>query len=732
MAEAQESTATDVAPSVAQAGEGSGGGEAAPENQNTGPSLAAQFGQFFGSLRGSNPKDTVLPVLVIAVVLAMVLPMPTWLLDFSLALSVTISVLILMTVMSIQKPLELSSFPTILLIATMLRLSLNIASTRMILTNGHLGEDAAGKVIEAFGGFVMGNNYVIGVIVFAILVIINFIVITKGSGRIAEVAARFTLDAMPGKQMAIDADLSAGLISEDDARTRRKELEQESSFFGAMDGAAKFVRGDAVAGILITLINVVGGMIIGMAQNDMSFGDAVAAYTTLTVGDGLVSQIPALLVSVGAGLMVSKAGVEGGAGTAVIGQITKYPKALALSSGLMAMIAFMPGIPFVPFFGLAVVTGGLAYYMPKMAAREVAEKLAQERAQTEKAPVADQPISASLAMDTLRLELGYGLLPMVNQGEKNRLTDQIKALRRQIAGDMGFILPSVRIQDNLQLDPQSYRLMVKEIEAAKGDVRPGMLLCMDPKGEPITLPGERTKEPTFGLPAMWVDPKHREEAHFRGLTVVDAQTVLTTHLTEIVKDYMPELLSYAETQKLLDEVDAGTQKLVADTVPTIISVTGFQRIMQTLLAERVSIRDLPSILEGVAESGATTKSLTQITEHVRMRLSRQLCNQHADGNGTVSILTLSPDYEETFANALVGDGDDKQLAMPPTDLQRFMRQLSGAFEDAAKHGENPVLLTSPMIRPYVRSLVERFRPQTVVMSQAEIHPKARIKTVGVI
>ncbi|MEM8916611.1 MAG: flagellar biosynthesis protein FlhA, partial [Pseudomonadota bacterium] len=551
-------------------------------------------------------SDIALALGVVGILVVLILPMPTWLLDFSLAISITFSVLTLMTVLFIARPLEFSSFPTILLIATMLRLSLNLASTRLILSNGHEGPDAAGQVIAAFGNFVMGGNFVIGIIVFGILVIVNFVVITKGSGRIAEVAARFSLDAMPGKQMAIDADLSAGLIDETEARERRKDLEDESNFFGAMDGAAKFVRGDAIAGLLITFINVIGGMIIGTAQQGMSMGDAAASYTLLTVGDGLVSQIPALTVSVAAGMLVSKAGVVGSADKAVFGQLSSYPKALGLSSVLMVSLAILPGIPMVPFLALAGISGGLAYYLgqrePPDGEAAPGQALADGTAPAggapmagdPAAPVAEEPISTALQIDQIRLELGYGLLALINSDSGTRLTDQIKGLRRQLAAEAGFVMPSVRIQDNLQLPASAYVLRIKEIEGGKGDVRPNMLLVMDPRGEPISMPGEATIEPTFGLPAMWIEPSLREEANFRGLTVVDAQTVITTHLTEVIKDNMAELLSFAETQKLLDELDPNQQKLIADIVPAQITVGGIQRVLQNLLAERISIRDLPT------------------------------------------------------------------------------------------------------------------------------------------
>ena len=673
--------------------------------------------------------DVLFALGIVVIILFMLVPMPTWMLDSGLAVSVMLSVLILMVVLFIQTPLEFSTFPTVLLVTTSMRLGLNIASTRLILENGHTGSSAAGGVIEAFGTFIIGSNYVIGAIVFAILVIVNFVVITKGSGRIAEVAARFTLDAMPGKQMAIDSDLSAGMITEDEARERRKNLESESTFFGAMDGAAKFVRGDAVAGLLIVFVNIIGGIVIGTVMQGMTLAEAASNYTVLTIGDGLVSQIPALVISVSSGLLVSKAGVEGSADKELFIQFSRYPAALAMSSGLMFTLGLVPVIPFAPFFALSGITGVLAYYAYQNNLET--EAAAEEQAAGEPAAKpAEEPISKALAMDIIRLELGYGLLPLVQGDGGSKLTDQIKGLRRQLAEDMGYVLPSVRIQDNLQLAANDYVASIKEIEAGRGDVRPGMLMCMDPSGAAITLPGENTVEPTFGLPAMWIDEQHREEAHFKGYTVVDAPTVITTHITEIIKDNMPDLLNYAETQKLLDELPQHYQKLVADVIPGQVTVGSLQRILQNLLSERISIRDLPTILEGVAESSNYTKSIPQITEHVRTRLARQLCDSNADGSGTLVLLTLSPDWEHAFMEALVGDGEDKQLAMPPSKLQDFITAVREQFDTFAPQGITPVLLTSPIIRPYVRSVVERFRPQTTVMSQNEVHPKAKIKTVG--
>ncbi len=673
-------------------------------------------------------SDLGLAIGIMAILVVLILPLPTWLLDVLLAFSLSFSILILMTAVFIRKPLEFSSFPTILLITTMLRLALNLASTRLILGHGNEGTAASGYVIQAFGNLVMQGNFVIGLIVFAILIIVNFIVITKGSGRIAEVAARFSLDAMPGKQMAIDADLSAGLIDEKEAKSRRKIIEAESNFFGAMDGASKFVRGDAIAGLLIVGINIVGGIIIGVAQKGMSFGDATHTFTLLTVGDGLVSQMPALIVSTAAGLMVSKAGVEGATDKALMGQLSYYPQALGMAAAVMGIVAVLPGMPLLVFGGLSAATGSLAWYAYKRKDARTA-LAAAEVAQTE-GPPKEEPISTALALDLLRIELGYGLLPLINDVQGHRITDQIKALRRQLAQEMGFVMPAVRILDNMQLGANEYRIRIKEFDSGKGELFPGSLLIMDPKGLPIDLPGTATTEPAFGLPATWVSGSLKEEASFRGFTVVDPGTVLTTHLTEVLKSHMAELLSYAETKKLLDDLPPENKKLVEELMPSQISVTGVQRVLQTLLAERVSIRDLPAILEGVAEAVGHTKNALYITEHVRARLARQLCHANLSPAGYLPLIALSPNWEQSFAESIVGSGEERQLAMAPSKLQQFIQQVREAFDEAGGKNEVPVLLTSPQIRPFVRSIIERFRPQTVVMSQNEIHASVRLRTLG--
>ncbi len=679
--------------------------------------------------RGAGQRDILFGLGVVAILVVLILPIPTALLDVLLAVSLGFSVLVLMTTLFVTRPLEFSAFPTVLLVATMLRLSLNLASTRLILANGHEGPDAAGQVIAAFGGFVMQDNVVIGLIVFAILVIVNFVVITKGSGRIAEVAARFTLDAMPGKQMAIDADLSAGLIDEETARRRRRQLEEEAAFYGAMDGAAKFVRGDAIAGLLITAINLVGGLVIGVVQMGIDPGEAVRTYSVLTIGDGLVSQIPALVISTAAGMLVSKGGTDGRTDEALLGQLGGHPRALAVTAALVAVLALLPGLPAWPFLLLAAVIGGLARMLAGRTAT-TAEAAPAEAAAEEKAPAPEDDPARALAIDPVRLELGYGLLPLASRGEGASLPDQIRALRRQLAVELGFLMPPVRIQDNIQLPADTYVVRIKELEAGRGEVRPTMLLVMNPRGDGIDLPGEDTREPTFGLPARWVAPRYRDEALARGHTVVDAATVITTHLTEIVKDHLAELLGFAETRRLLDTLPEETRKLVDELVPARITVAEIQRVLQGLLAERVSIRDLPTILEAIGEAVQQTRNPVRIVEHVRTRLARQISFACRGPGGYIPVVTLSAEWEEAFQGALTGPEDERVLDMPPERLQAFLERVREVFEELAARGELPVLVTSPGIRPYVRSVVERYRPATVVLSHAEIHPRVRIRVLG--
>jgi len=665
---------------------------------------------------------------VVGIIVLLILPVPAFMLDLLLAISITSAVLILMTALLIKRPLEFTAFPSVLLVATLFRLGLNIASTRLILSHGHEGAHGAGKIIEAFGKLMMGGSFIIGVIVFSILVLVNFVVITKGSGRIAEVAARFTLDSMPGKQMAIDADLSAGLIDEPEAKKRRKELEQESTFFGAMDGASKFVRGDAVAGLVILAINIIGGILIGVMQHKVPVSEAFSTYTIMSIGDGLVSQIPALIISIAAGFLVSKSGVDGSADKALVAQLAMNPISLGMVAATAGVIAFIPGMPIIPFAAVSIGAGALAWRRSQ-AAKQPEEVVSAAPAETEEA---EEPISQTLAIDEIKIELGYGLLGLINDLEGRRLTDQIKALRRTLAADFGFVMPSVRILDNMRLPSQGYCIRIKEMEAGQGEVRLGHLMAMDPRGGQVELPGEHVREPAFGLPATWIDENLREEATFRGYTIVDPATVLTTHLTEILKENMPDLLSYAEVQKLLKELPPEQKKLADELIPSQVTATTVQRVLQALLRERISIRDLPVILEGIGEAAPHTASVTNLVEQVRSRLARQICFAYRGDDGALPIVTLSPEWEHAFADALVGSGEEKQLALAPSRLQEFIRGVRDTFERAALAGDTPVLLTSPGIRPYVRSIIERFRGQTPVMSQNEIHPRARLKTVGTI
>jgi len=676
-----------------------------------------------------NRGEVLMAVGVIGVIMLLILPVPKMLLDLLLAISLVSSVLILMTAVMMKKPLDFAIFPTVLLVSTLFRLGLNLASTRLILTHGQEGHDSAGQVINAFGELMMGGNFIIGVIIFAIILVVNFVVITKGSTRIAEVSARFTLDSMPGKQMAIDADLSSGLITEDQAKLRRKELEQESTFFGAMDGASKFVRGDAVAGLIITFINAIGGILIGTLQHGMPAMDAANTYVQLTIGDGLVTQVPAIIISIAAGFLVSKAGVEGTADKALVTQLATNPVSLGVVSGAAGLIGLIPGMPLIPFAALSIGSGFMAWRLGRQRLKPQPTEAEVAAAAAPKEEV-EEPISNVLTIDEVKIELGYSLLSLINDLEGRRLTDQIKALRRSLAQEYGFVMPQVRILDNMRLPTQGYAIRIKEMEAGAGEVRLGHLMAMDPAGGQVELPGEHMREPAFGLPATWISETLREEATFHGYTLVDPSTVLTTHLTEILKENMADLLSYGEVQKLLKELGTEEKKLVEELIPSVVSVTTLQRVLQALLREKVSIRDLPAILEGLAEAAPHSTSVTTLVEHVRARLARQLCWQHQGGDGALPIVTLSPEWETAFAESLIGGGEDKQLAMAPSRLQDFIRAVRDTFERIAMSGENPVLLTGPQTRPYVRSIIERFRGQTVVMSQNEIHPRAKLRTLG--
>lgn len=673
-------------------------------------------------------RDVLFAIAILTVLAVLFLPVPSWILDLGLALSFSISVLILMVSLWIARPLDFSSFPTVLLVVTMMRLALNIASTRLILSEGHSGGAAAGHVIQGFSQFVMGGNFVIGVVIFCILVVINFVVITKGATRIAEVGARFTLDAIPGKQMAIDADLSAGMIDDVEARRRRKELEDESTFYGAMDGAAKFVRGDAVAGIMITVINVLGGMAIGIAQKGMSFEHAASVYTTLTVGDGLATQIPALVVSLAAGLLVTKGGNVGSAEKAVIDQLGAYPKALMVAAALLGLLALTPGLPLVPFMVIGVGFGALGWYAPRRKARALAlAKLEESRKPA--AAVPDEPIEEMLKVDDVKVEVGNHLVPLI-LNKNGPLTSKVKTLRKRFAMEFGFVLPSVRIKDSSFLAPKSYVISIMGVEAAKGEVRPKHLLAIDPTGgEVAEIQGEVTREPTFGLHAKWIDPSRHEEAVSKGYTVVDPESVITTHLTEVIKDHLSMLLTFASLQKLIEGLGREYQKLINDMVPSQISLVVLQRVLQSLLAERVSIRNLPVIVEAVAEAVGWTRHITLITEHVRTRLGQQICQGLAGSDGFVPVIALTPRWEQALLENIVSQGDDRHFVMPPSQVQEFLTAVRLKIQKHATPQVWPALLVGADVRPFVRSLLERVSPMTPVLSHAELHRKASLKTI---
>lgn len=675
-------------------------------------------------------RDLLFAICIVVIIAVLVIPMPSFLLDLGLAISITLSTLILMVAIMTRRALDFSSFPTVLLVATMIRLTLNLSSTRLILTHGHGGTHAAGDIIEAFGTLMMGGNFVIGIVVFVILAIVSLVVVNKGSSRIAEVAARFSLDAMPGKQMAIDADLSAGLIDEAEARRRRRELEDESAFYGAMDGASKFVKGDAIAGLLIVVINIVGGLIIGVVQHDLSFADAAHTYTVLTVGDGLVAAIPSILVSVGAGMLVSKAGIGEPAGDALADQLGASPKALATVAALLVGLGLTPGMPLIPFLGLAAVLGGAAWKLPQMrAAQEARAKETADRQEKEKASSQGQQLAGDLRFDPVRVELGIAVSSAVMAGADS-LGHRVMELRRQLARRYGFVLPTVEIRPNPTLPPNSYVLFLRNVEIARAELMPARLLVMNPSGAALDIPGEDTREPAFGLPARWIEASLREDAEIRGYAVVDAATVITVHLTEVAKDNMAELLDYAATQKLLNELAPEHLKLVSDLVPNLLTMSIVQRVLQSLLAEQVSVRDLPVILDALAESAAFTRDPLALTARVRVRLARQICQSLAGDDGHVDIVTLSPQWQRVLTDSIVVEGDNRQLAMAPGEIQRFIGAIRTTLQVQAQIGRAPALLVGAEVRPLVRSIVGRFSAKTAIISHDEIHPKARIRTLA--
>ncbi len=666
------------------------------------------------------------------ILMVMVIPIPPILLDLFLTFNITFALVILLVGMYVMNPLELSSFPSILLLATLFRLSLNVASTRMILLHGGEGTLAAGKVIKAFGSFVVGGNYVVGVIVFLILVVVNFVVITKGAGRIAEVAARFTLDAMPGKQMSIDADLNAGLIDENEARRRREQIARESEYYGAMDGANKFVRGDAIAGIIITLINIVAGFAIGVLQNGMSFGQAAQTYTLLTVGDGLVSQVPALIISTAAGIVVSRAGSDSGLGKEIASQLLFQPRAVGVASVILFGFGLIPGLPTFPFFLLGGLSGLVAYLVFQTDKKDHISETGSQETDGEQEDDGEQIFHPLPPLDTLGLEVGYGLIPLVDVEQDGQLLDRIKSIRRQIAQEIGIVVPSIHIQDNMQLKPGQYRIKLKGVEVAAGDLMINYHLAMSPTPGIDPLDGIPTKEPTYGLDAYWIKEKDREEAMAKGYTVVDLATVLTTHLSEIIRRHAHELLGRQEAQQLLDAIKETHPKVVEELVPNQLTLGGVVKVLQNLLKEQVPIRDLLTILEVLADWAPLVKQVDELTEYVRQALSRTITSQYQNREGVLEVITIEHEIEKQLADAIQHTEQGSFLAIQPQLAQQIANALALKLEAFAQRGIQPIVLCAAQIRPHFKKLVDRFIPNLVILSYEEIAPQVQIQSLGTV
>ncbi|MGE4497396.1 MAG: flagellar biosynthesis protein FlhA [Deferribacterales bacterium] len=667
----------------------------------------------------------------IGIIIVMILPMPAVFLDLLLVCSIALSVLILMVAIYADEPLKFSTFPSVLLIITLFRLSLNVASTRRILLNGSEGEGAAGHVIQAFGQYVVGGNYAVGVIIFLILVLINFMVITKGSGRIAEVAARFTLDAMPGKQMSIDADLNAGLIDEAGAKAKRAKIQQEADYYGAMDGASKFVRGDAVAGLIITGINIIGGLAIGVLQNGMDVGEAAGVFTILTVGDGLVSQIPSLIVSTAAGLIVSRAG---GGDKDLSGQLARQlfrsTRVLYITAGILLFFAVVPGMPFFPFLFLSGIFFAIAHSAKKAA--EKPEEEEEEQEEERKPATEEEEVRELLEMDTMELGIGFSLIPLVDSAQGGTLLNRIKSIRKQIALEMGIIVPPVRIRDNLQLDGNGYNILLKGVKVATGTIFPDKFLVMNPEGNVDKIDGIATKEPAFGLAAKWVDERQKEKAELNGFTIVDPATVIATHLTEVIKSYANELIGRQETLELVNGVKEKYPKLVEDLIPNILDLGTVNRVLQNLLRERISIRNLRSILEVLAAYGVQTKDVENLTERVRLSLRRQITESLLAPDGALYVFTLPSEIEQLLAKNLQQGDEGKDILIDPLAAQKILSKMIAKVDEVAQKGFSPVLVISPPLRSAMRRFAEKFIKNINVISHNEISENVRIESLGML
>lgn len=680
-------------------------------------------------LSAQNNKALAAPVIIIMMLAMMVLPLPAFVLDIFFSFNIALAIIVLLTSLYTVKPLDFMAFPTVLLVSTMLRLSLNVASTRVVLTEGHTGPDAAGKVIEAFGHFLIGGNYTVGIVVFVILTIINFTVVTKGAGRIAEVGARFALDAMPGKQMAIDADLNAGLIAEQDARLRRTEVAQEAEFYGAMDGASKYVRGDAIAGIMVTLINVIGGLIVGMLQHDLDFSTALKNYTLLAIGDGLVAQIPSLIISTAAGVVVSRVASEHDIGGQLVSQLFTKPKVLFITAGIIGGMGVIPGMPHLAFILLAAVLGGGAYAITQQARTTIDEPkpvVAIEAPEMEEATWQD-----IVPVDTLGLEVGYRLIPLVDKGQGGELLRRIKGIRKKFAQEVGFLAPPVHIRDNLELRPSAYRITLKGVEVGNGEAHTGQYLAINPGMATGTLPGPVTSDPAFGLPAIWIDSSLREHAQTMGYTVVDAGTVVATHLNHLITSHASDLLGRQEVQQLLDHLIKESPKLVEDLVPKLLPLSALQKVLQNLLIEGVHIRDMRTIIETLAENGARTQEPNELTALVRIALGRAIVQQIFPAMNELSVMALDSRLERVLMQALLSSGPDGS-GIEPGLADTLAIQAGEATRQQEQMGLTPVLLVPGALRALLARFLHRSLPQLKVLSHAELPDSKTIRVTSLV
>ncbi|MGZ3771654.1 MAG: flagellar biosynthesis protein FlhA [Bdellovibrio sp.] len=668
---------------------------------------------------------------MLAILAVMIIPLPPMLLDISLTFSLAISVLILLVSLYTERALDFTSFPSLLLMTTLFRLSLNVATTRLILTHGHEGERAAGDVIASFANFVVGGNYVIGFIMFAILIVINFIVITKGSGRVAEVAARFTLDAMPGKQMSIDAELNSGHITEAEARKRRRQIEQEADFYGAMDGASKFVRGDAIAGIIITMINILGGLTIGVIQKGLDVSTAAKYYTMLTIGDGLLAQIPALIISTAAGAIVTRtSNSEKNMGSEVTSQLLVNSRAVLISGGVLVLLGLVPGLPTIPFLFMGSLLGGLSWVLTKYRDEEKKEKLKNEEISA--AVPKKENIETMLPLDMVELEVGYGLINIVESDQSGDLLERIVSIRKQFALDLGIVIPSIHIRDNLQLAPGEYRVLIKGNKVGGGILRPESMLAMDPGNVSERIDGIKTKEPAFGLDALWISPARKEDAEIAGYTVVDLPTVMATHITEIIRSHCHELLGRQEASSLIENFKKSHPKVVEELIPDLLSLGSVVRVLQNLLKEQVSIRDLLTIFETLADEAPRTKDIETLTEQARRALARGITAKYTTDQGNIPVMTLHPHIEELIANSLLQTEQGVQLVMDPTSAHRLINEIARTVENHPEVASQPILLTSPTSRRHLYKLTSRFIPQLVVLSHNELSSDADVQSVALV